>query len=137
MSVSRRPLKYFALASVFAAISMTALAQNPAAAINVNANASLTVTNIGLNNGTLYDFVVSARPTSFAPTQLGFANAGNQLQLNWPEDHTGWLLQSQTNSLTSGLGTNWSNVADSTETNLMTLPVNAADDAVFFRLMRS
>lgn len=114
-------------------------------------NASLAFTNFGLNNGTLYYFVVSAlnasgegpnstqvsaRPTSFAPTQLGFADAGNLLQLTWPLDHTGWQLQSQTNTLAIGLGTNWGNVAGSAQTNQMAMPVNDTNGAVFFRLKR-
>ncbi len=41
-----------------------------------------------------------------AQPQFGFVVAGNQLQLNWPVDHTGWQLQSQTNSLAVGLDTN-------------------------------
>ncbi len=74
---------------------------------------------------------ISARPTSLAPTQLGFVTAGNQLQLNWQVDHTGWQLQSQTNSL----GTNWVNVAGSTQTNLVTMLLNTTNGAVFFRLV--
>ena len=114
-------------------------------------NTALTFTNAGLNNGALYYFVVSAlnasgesgnstevsaRPTSFAPAQLSLTATGNQLLLNWPADHTGWQLQAQTNSLAVGLGTNWSNIAGSLETNQITLPVGATNRAVFFRLMR-
>jgi hypothetical protein len=117
----------------------------------VATNASLAFTNTGLSNGTLYYFAVSAlsasgesadstevsaRPTSLAPTQLGFFTAGNQLQLNWPADHTGWQLQSQTNSLTTGLGTNWVSVGDSIQTDQMVWPLGTANGAVFFRLMR-
>jgi hypothetical protein len=113
-------------------------------------NASLTFTSTGLSNSTLYYFVVSAanasgeganstevaaRPTSFSPTQLTFARAGNQFELNWPADHTGWLLQSQTNSLPAGLGTNWVNIAGSEQTNRVVWPMNAADGTVFFRLV--
>ncbi len=119
----------------------------------VATNASLTFTNTGLNNGTLYYFAVSAlnasgesanstevsaRPTSFAPPQLGFVTTGNQLQFNWPADHTGWQLQSQTNSLADGLvtGTNyWVNVAGSAQINQVTLTVDATNGAVFFRLV--
>jgi len=51
-------------------------------------------------------------------------------------DHTGWLLQSQTNNLTGGLGTNWVNVSSSAQTNQITVPVGATNGAVFFRLVR-
>jgi hypothetical protein len=113
-------------------------------------NASLTFTSTGLSNGTLYYFVVSAanasgeganstevaaRPASFSPTQLSFARTGNQFELDWPADHTGWQLQSQTNSLPAGLGTNWVKVAGSEQTNRVVWPMDAANGAAFFRLV--
>lgn len=119
--------------------------------VNVATNASLTFTNTGLSNGTLYYYVVSAlnttgessnstqvsaRPTSLAPVTLGAIPLPNSIQLNWPTDHTGWMLQSQTNTLAFGLGTNWSNVANSEQANQLTLPLNATNGAVFFRLVR-
>jgi hypothetical protein len=119
--------------------------------VNIATNASLTFTNTGLNNGTLYYFVVSgvnaageganstqvsARPTSSAPTMLGCTNVANQLRISWPLDHTGWQLQAQTNSLALGLGTNWSNVTGSDQTNHVSAPLNPAHGAVFFRLVR-
>jgi regulation of enolase protein 1 (concanavalin A-like superfamily) len=113
-------------------------------------NASLNFTHTGLSDGTLYYYVVravnasgesadsteaSARPTSIAPTQLGFVTVANQFQINWPLNHTGWQLQVQTNSLGVGIGTNWSIISGSTETNQLALPVNTANGAVFFRLV--
>jgi hypothetical protein len=67
---------------------------------------------------------------------VGATNASGQFQISWLADHTGWQLQSQTNNLTGGLGTNWGNVSSSMETNQVTMPVNPANGAVFFRLMR-
>jgi hypothetical protein len=119
--------------------------------VNIVTNASLTFTNTGLVNGTLYYFVVSAtnsfgestnstqvsaRPTSSASVAIGVANAPGQLQFSWPTDHTGWQLQSQTNNLGSGLGTNWVNEPASMQTNQMTMPLNSANGSVFFRLVR-
>jgi hypothetical protein len=79
---------------------------------------------------------VSARPTSSASVAMDAANAAGQLQISWPADHTGWQLQSQTNNLISGLGTNWINVASSDQTNQFTVPLNSTDGSVFFRLVR-
>lgn len=67
--------------------------------------------------------------SSGAPT-LNFTNSGNTLQFSW----TGaYKLQAQTNSLTTGLGTNWGDVVGGTSS-----PVNVTIDqtnpSVFFRL---
>jgi fibronectin type 3 domain-containing protein len=118
---------------------------------SIATNANLAFTNTGLANGTAYFYVVSAvntfgestnsaqvcaRPTSSAPVAIGVTNAPGQLQISWPADHTGWQLQSQTNSLTSGLGTNWVNVSSSVQTNQVAVPLNTTNGAVFFRLVR-
>jgi len=74
---------------------------------------------------------VSTTPTSvtFFPTAGGTA-----LDLSWPVDHTGWRLQSQTNSLSAGITTTWYDVPGSTATNHMIIPVAPGNPTVFFRL---
>jgi hypothetical protein len=67
---------------------------------------------------------------------MNAANTDEQLQLSWPTDHTGWQLQSQTNDLDLGLGTNWVNMTGSDQTSQMTMPLSATNGAVFFRLVR-
>ena len=58
------------------------------------------------------------------------------VQLTWPASYTGaWRLQAQTNTVTGGLGTNWANVPNGSGTNQITLPVDSANKAVFFRLV--
>jgi hypothetical protein len=59
----------------------------------------------------------------------------NGLTLSWPADHIGWHLEAQTNSLTSGLGTNWVTVANSATTNQVAIPLNLTNGSVFFRLV--
>lgn len=115
--------------------------------------ASLSATNYPdttVVNGNSYYYVVSAtnsvgespnsaevnvRPVSTAPTSLGFALNSSQLKLSWPIDHTGLLLQAQTNSLASGLGTNWVTVSSSSATNQVSVPINQTNGSVFFRLI--
>jgi hypothetical protein len=112
--------------------------------------AALTFTNTGLSNGATYYFEVSAvnmagestnsapvsvQPVSTASPTFNVAINAGQLQLTWPQDHTGWSLQAQTNSLQTGIGTNWVTVPASTLTNQMAFPISPANGAVFFRLV--
>ncbi len=112
--------------------------------------ASTTYADTGLANGTIYYYVVSAtnaagesansapataRPVSAALPIITLSSDTNGLLLSWPQDHTGWRLQSQTNSLANGLGTNWGDVPGSTETNQVSVPINPTNDSVFFRLL--
>lgn len=62
---------------------------------------------------------------------------GNQLTLSWPETHIGWVLQQQVRALTNGLSTaaaDWTVVAASRTTNVITVPLNTSSPAVFYRL---
>ena len=70
---------------------------------------------------------------STAPVSLGATTTAGQLQLNWPADHTGWHLQSQTN--TTGLGPVWYDVPGSAGTNAFTVPIVPSNPPVFFRLV--
>jgi hypothetical protein len=66
---------------------------------------------------------------------MTMAHSSEQLTLGWPEDHTGWLLQAQTNGLSTGLGTNWVTVSDSDTTSQVTIPLLTTNGSVFFRLV--
>lgn len=84
-----------------------------------------------LANGVLYlETTVNTNPTNITATV-----SGNQLVLSWPADHTGWTLEAQTNSLSTGLGTNWVPVANSASVNSITNTVDPKQGAVFYRLI--
>ena len=78
----------------------------------------------------------SATPLpSLASVSLAAQISGSQLQLSWPQDHLGWLLEIQTNGLSTGLGTNWVIVPNSQLTNQLFIPINLANSSVFLRLI--
>jgi hypothetical protein len=68
-------------------------------------------------------------------TNIGFTVSGNQLTLSWPMDHVGWRLQVQTNSQTTGLRTNWVDVAGSTTVSNVTVTINPTNGSVFYRML--
>ncbi|HEX5400532.1 MAG TPA: carbohydrate-binding protein, partial [Verrucomicrobiae bacterium] len=74
-------------------------------------------------------------PISLLPTPLFWQLGNRQFRFSWPEDHTGWRLQAQTNAVNSGLGTNWVTVSGSAATNAISIPIVNTNGAVFFRLV--
>jgi fibronectin-binding autotransporter adhesin len=95
-------------------------------------NANLAWTNKLAVDGTIA--VVSTGGVNPVPANITVSAVGGNLTLSWPLDRTGWTLQVQTNSAAVGLSGNWVNVPGSTTTNSVTFPIDAANDAVFFRL---
>jgi Glycosyl hydrolase catalytic core/Ricin-type beta-trefoil lectin domain-like len=89
-----------------------------------------------LGQESAYSGEVAVTPTSFAPVNLGasVSSDGNNLQLSWPDDHTGWILQMDTNPLTGG-SNDWQTVAGSSMTNAMTIPFSTTNASVYFRLV--
>ena len=88
---------------------------------------------VGGDNTVFLDNVRIAPAPLLTPVQLGLQvtnlPSGNQFQLSWPADHTGWRLQMQTNIL----GTNWVNVINANYFNLLLLPMTSG--SAFFRLV--
>jgi len=111
--------------------------------------ASTNLTDFGVLNGLAYFYVikavnsagsspasvqVSANPTSTAVISVDFSVTAGMLELEWPPDHTGWVLQSQTNAPGTGLGDTWYDLPDSSLTNQLSLPMDAGIGSLFFRL---
>ena len=68
------------------------------------------------------------------PTNITYSVTGNTLSLTWPADHLGWILQAQTNSLSTGITTNWVDVAGSGNSTSATITINPATPTAFYRL---
>jgi hypothetical protein len=88
----------------------------------------LTVTNAYGTNTTLVALSVSVN-TNLPPIVPAVTNG--QLTLSWPSYANGYTLQAQTNSL----GTNWVDVAGSSSSNVIAIPINPTNGSVFYRLI--
>jgi len=76
---------------------------------------------------------VTATPLpSNQATNINAQANGDNLQLSWPQDHLGWRLQVQTNSLTDS---NWVAVPDSTNVTSTVINIDPANGSVYFRLV--
>jgi hypothetical protein len=75
-----------------------------------------------------------ASATANNPTNITSVVNGSNVELSWPADHIGWSLQVQTNSLNTGLSSNWVVVPGSALVNSVTNVINAANGSVFYRL---
>lgn len=75
--------------------------------------------------------VVTAGPSG--PARITSSSSGSMLSLAWPAGQ-GWRLQMQTNSLATGLGTNWSYVSDGSISST-NITVDPNRPTVFYRLI--
>ena len=111
---------------------------------------NITYADAAVTNGTNYYYVVSAlnaagestdswavgaRPVALTPPILAATWAGNELDLSWPQDHTGWRLEAQTNAVDAGLGTNWCDIPAAVFTNRIAFPLGPTNGCVLFRLL--
>ena len=71
--------------------------------------------------------------TTDNPTNITASVSSNALTISWPADHVGWTLQAQTNGLNAE---GWIDLPDSSDVNLVEIPINLANPAVFYRLSR-
>jgi autotransporter-associated beta strand protein len=72
------------------------------------------------------------------PPKITTSVSSGVLTISWPADHTGWILQAQTNSLSSGLSTNpshWVTVPGSSSVNSVAVTMDRNQSTVFYRLV--
>ena len=114
------PYQYTWTGAPAGACTLTAKLLYDGGSVLTSASASITVTN--------------SASISLNPTNILATVSGTNLILSWPEDHKGWTLQVQTNDLSAGLGTNWTDVPNSTSVGAVTNVINPTNGSVFYRL---
>jgi autotransporter-associated beta strand protein len=80
--------------------------------------------------------VITNAVHSWNPTNIVFSKSGNNLNLSWPADHAGWILQSQTNALNTGFRTTnaWYDAPGSSYITSTNIPIDKTNPTMFFRL---
>jgi hypothetical protein len=84
-------------------------------------------------NGTIA--VVATLTVNTNSTNITATVSSNTLTLSWPADHLHWHLQVQTNSLSTGLGTNWFTIPGSDAVTSTNITMNPSNGSVFFRMI--
>jgi autotransporter-associated beta strand protein len=68
------------------------------------------------------------------PTNITFSVSGSNLNLSWPANYLGWILQQRTNSLTLPAASNWVDVPGSSSITATNIPIHHDIPTVFYRL---
>ena len=71
--------------------------------------------------------------TADNPTNITAGVSSNTLTIAWPADHIGWILQAQTNGLSTG---QWFDLPGTSTTSSAAITINPANPAIFYRLRR-
>lgn len=66
-------------------------------------------------------------------TDIAFSVTGNQMNLNWPSNYIGWLLQSNSGNIT--ISNDWFIVPGSVGTNRFQITINPGQTNVYFRMV--
>jgi len=77
------------------------------------------------------DLVVTST-TASNPTSLNFTFSSSALTLTWPDDHLGWIAQS--NALDLSNSNYWFDILGSQAATNLIIPVNPATPQVYYRL---
>jgi hypothetical protein len=105
----------------------------------INADGSWTGGAQSVTSATNGQLTISVPPISamllnpvVPPDPITFSVTGRQLNLTWPSNYTGWLLQSNSAVLTTS--TDWFTVPGSPASNSMPITINPAQANVFYRI---
>jgi fibronectin type 3 domain-containing protein len=84
--------------------------------------------------GSATNNLVITNSVSNIPTNITSSVTGDQLTISWPESHLGWILQGQTNALSTGIGGTWYDVPGSEAGTQAVITIDPVNPTVFFRL---
>jgi hypothetical protein len=68
------------------------------------------------------------------PTNITFTVSGSTINLSWPADHLGWLVQS--NSVNLAVPADWYDLSNTASGTSYGITINPAQTNVFYRLRK-
>src|SRR5258708_3885856 len=89
--------------------------------------------NSGATNSFASGVLTLVSLTAINPTNITFSVSGSTLALSWPADHSGSILQAQTND--AGISNNWSDVPGSSSSTQALTSISFSNPTVFFPLL--
>jgi hypothetical protein len=99
-------------------------------------NLSIVTPGFTVANNLAVDGSVTVTAVAAQPVLSATTASGSNLNLNWPPAWTGGVqLQVQTNSVETGLGTNWVAIPVTDGGSNYSTSINASNGAVFYRLV--
>jgi fibronectin-binding autotransporter adhesin len=120
------------------------------ATLNLNYSGTMTVASVTTNNvalaagtynsGNLPAYITGSGSIQVTgsipntPTNISFSVTSGHINISWPSNYEGWILQQETNSLRIGLSTNWVDVAGTAGVTSTNVAINPAMPTVFYRL---
>ena len=78
--------------------------------------------------------LVTSLPVANYPTNITSSVSGSTLSLSWPATHLGWILQGQTNNLSTGITATWTDISGTAAVTSTNLTIDPLNPTVFFRL---
>jgi len=114
------------------------------ASLSLNSGGTFTVAalytnNVALPNGiytasNLPGFITGPNAFQVLGINLGYRLSDGSLELSWPTNYLGWILQEQTNRLNLGLNDSWVNLPGSENMAAANILISPTNPTVFFRL---
>jgi hypothetical protein len=117
---------------VLLAASLGVTTANPSGQIHVYLDDKPST--IGANNRTWMDGVGWALSPATSPVSINYIVNGSALTLSWPATHTGWRLESCTNTHPSAPAASWFTVPGTLLTNQISLSMPLTRQSEYFRL---
>jgi hypothetical protein len=120
---------------LFVPVTSTAGVRRYSASSNFQQFTVLPTTGMSVNQPWYLTFrATDPKTLAYQPPSLRAIPNSDHIDVSWPSTFVGWQLQAQASTLSTGIGTNWMDIAQSLQTNSLSFSRDPSTDSAFFRL---